>query len=289
MTLGELAHGDDSAIRNRTVLLPPSVGGLSTAGMLNNKAHFDTAIPYDVADQCLDSDGASRRQRVWDDDTRPAGMRLIRTIDLGNEVDEIADAEDGVSQRNWRWFVRPRSADDDGSRAAMQRQELEPHLKSARDFATAIVEKIGLQEAEATAVVHAAAWHDLGKQRERWQRSIHNSEYPNLVLAKSGGKMWPTELSGYRHEFGSLLDISKDGARASVLKALTPDAQDLVLHLIAAHHGRARPHFPADEAFDPEREQARADEMAREVPRRFARLQRRYPSPRRSASFACGE
>jgi CRISPR-associated endonuclease/helicase Cas3 len=244
--------------------------------MLNSKAHFDTAIPYDLADQWLDTDGAPRRQRVWDDDSRPAGMRLVQTIDLGIEADEIADVQDGVVQRYWRWFVRPRSADDDGSRAAMQRQELEPHLRSARDFATAIVEKIGLQEAEATAVVHAAAWHDLGKQRERWQRSIHNFEYPNLVLAKSGGKMWSAELSGYRHEFGSLLDIWNDRARTSEFTALTADAQDLVLHLIAAHHGRARPHFPPDEVFDPEREEATADEMAREVPRRFARLQCRY-------------
>src|SRR5262249_8028453 len=39
-TLGELAQGDDSAMRNRTVLLPPSVGGLTATGMLDNKAGF---------------------------------------------------------------------------------------------------------------------------------------------------------------------------------------------------------------------------------------------------------
>jgi CRISPR-associated endonuclease/helicase Cas3 len=49
-----------------------------------------------------------------------------------------------------------------------------------------------------------------------------------------------------------------------------------VLHLIAAHHGRARPHFPAEEVFDPERSQEVVAAMVRETPRRFARLQRRY-------------
>lgn len=49
-----------------------------------------------------------------------------------------------------------------------------------------------------------------------------------------------------------------------------------MLHLIAAHHGRARPHFPTEEAFDPERPLADADALATETPRRFARLQRKY-------------
>jgi len=54
------------------------------------------------------------------------------------------------------------------------------------------------------------------------------------------------------------------------------EMKDLVLHLFAAHLGRARPHFTLDEALDPERPSSDAETLAMETPRRFARLQRRY-------------
>ena len=121
----------------------------------------------------------------------------------------------------------------------------------------------------------AARLHDLGKKREVWQRSIGNPS-PNDCHAKSGDQWKPRDICpDYRHEFGSLLDALGE----EEFKALKdcPEMQDLVLHLIAAHHGRARPHFPIDEAFDPApgRTQAAAA-MAGEVARRFGRLQRRY-------------
>jgi len=92
------------------------------------------------------------------------------------------------------------------------------------------------------------------------------------VLAKSGGNVLSIEITSYRHEFGSLIDVSGDPDFCQ----LTPDVQDLVLHLIAAHHGRARPHFTIDEAFDPEHTEKASAQIAREVPRRFARLQQKY-------------
>jgi CRISPR-associated endonuclease/helicase Cas3 len=97
------------------------------------------------------------------------------------------------------------------------------------------------------------------------------------ILAKSGRGGRIKALEGYRHEFGSLLDLLNEQSECrKEFNQLTGDQQDLVLHLIAAHHGRARPHFALDEAFDPEHPIEEADKIAREVPRRFARLQRKY-------------
>jgi CRISPR-associated endonuclease/helicase Cas3 len=94
-------------------------------------------------------------------------------------------------------------------------------------------------------------------------------------LAKSGGRMQlPNFRTDYRHEFGSLLDVQNEDE----FKALKekPELQDLICHLIAVHHGRGRPHFPPEESFDPEPKGKNVGEIAAEVPRRFARLQRRY-------------
>src|SRR5204862_108536 len=94
-------------------------------------------------------------------------------------------------------------------------------------------------------------------------------------LAKSGKKKQPFGLQeDYRHEFGSLLDAVNQ--KEFVELEDKPDLRDLVLHLIATHHGRGRPHFPSDEAFDPEPNGQDAAAIAAEVPQRFARLQHRY-------------
>jgi CRISPR-associated endonuclease/helicase Cas3 len=209
---------------------------------------------------------------VWDEDAPPDGMRHVRTIDIRPE-DDGDDATGAAAGRIWRWYVRSRGADDDGSGAASVAQDLDAHLQTARAFAGELAQRLALEEPAASAVIFAAQRHDAGKYRALWQRSIGNRDFPSRVLAKSGDtKMRLLELSHYRHELGSLVDISRDPE----FRRLGPASQDLVLHMIAAHHGRARPHFSAEESFDPEHPDSVVRAAAREAPARFARLQRRY-------------
>ncbi|MGH9344759.1 MAG: type I-G CRISPR-associated helicase/endonuclease Cas3g [Terriglobia bacterium] len=265
-TLAELTGKDmKDRINHRTVLVPPGTGGLDK-GFLNGDSNEAT----DVADEWQDEKGNRRRMRVWDDDPVPNDMRLIRTIDTNPYVED--DGGETAIRRYWRWYELPRAGDTDGSKAARRAVEWGVHTDDVLDNATQIVRRLPLCEELQDAIILAARFHDLGKKRERFQRILGNMG-ATIVLAKSGKKRRPLGLKeDYRHEFGSLLDAQNEAEFSS----LSDEMRDLVLHLIAAHHGRGRPHFPLDEAFDPEPKGKDVSAIAAEVPRRFARLQRRY-------------
>lgn len=270
----------DLQLAGRTVILPPEAGGLKiTDGVSNGLFDGSNYVPeylnlYDVADMLEDGKG-SLRKRVWQGEDTPNGMALERKITFENPKDEDAEP-----MKVWRWFVRKPEAASEHSRIAYP---LQPHLDEVRDCASKIVERLRLPNDLANAVIYAAWFHDLGKRRERWQRSLGNIRYPFEAYAKSGLLPDGTELRSrefckdYRHEFGSLLDmLDEKHQNHAEFMTLSHDTRDLVLHLVAAHHGRARPHFPVDEADDPERNGQATAALAIEIPRRFARLQRKY-------------
>lgn len=226
-------------LSNCTILLPPEAGGLER-GFFDGDVEFDESRRgiYDVSDRWKDQTGSQLRCRIWDSEELPANMRLIRTIDIRPDVDyDDQDDELKSKSRYWYWYIRSRLVEDDGSKTASKEQDLDVHLCLSESFARAIAAKIRLNGPEAMAVTLAARRHDLGKSRIIWQKSIGNIDYPGRVLAKSGAKMHPVYLGNFRHEFGSLLDV----AGIPEFIELDSDVQDLIMHLIAAHHGRARP------------------------------------------------
>lgn len=258
-TLGDLADKQrKDRINNCTILLPPSVGGL-TGGMLDCASEWAN----DVSDIV---DGSERRIRIRTNaperEAKTAGMRRVRSIALVNS--ENGDEEPA----RWDWYE---SVSLEGGRTAARPVLLTTHVEDVVNEATRIVSALPLPPQIRAAVIVAARLHDHGKRRERFQRTLGNRQYPDVLLAKAGrnGARLPEP---FRHEFASLLDAQVDEA----FKALDDDMQDLVLHLIAAHHGRGRPHFDVDEAFDPDAQSIDTETLAIEVPRRFARLQRAF-------------
>jgi CRISPR-associated endonuclease/helicase Cas3 len=243
-------------IADRIVLLPPTAGGLSR-GMLDGESAFANDVSK------IDDPKSERRTRVWSDDTAPPEldrMRLVRSI--------VVEEDDDGEPRSWNWYKQKPFED---TRTAQKPVCWEVHVGDVERHTNRILSGLSFPDDIAKAIRLAAKLHDHGKRRSQFQFTLGNRTYPQLVLAKSGraGAILPEP---YRHEFGSLADAAKD----TEFQRLSSEMQDLVLHLIAAHHGRARPSFLPDEVYDPDITQVEADELASEVPRRFARLQRKY-------------
>lgn len=262
-TLGDVIEGDADDLNYLTVILPPTAGGLNSQGMLDEKA---TQRVDDVADEWYSDKERTHRQRIRLDsddgefDQKTEGMHPVFRIDFAP-----SDGDEEDEEKVRLWFVKA----NQGDKSAKKPVRWEVHVKDVEDRTAEIVDSLPLGDLR-EAVKLAAKYHDHGKKRKVFQAVLGNTD-PKVWLAKSGKKGGRVKEQ-YRHEFGSLLDVAKEPD----FQALTDDQKELVLHLIAAHHGRACPHFPPDEAFDPERPQQLADEMAAKVPQRFARLQRKY-------------
>ena len=256
----------------RTLILPPSAGGLSR-GLLDQKS--------DNADDVSEQWFINKRQcriRIWDDQNPPVGMVLMRTIDTDPNSDELETLiGESNKHRFWHWFMIPRYAEN-SARSSKRPVTFNDHTEAVVECATELVKNLGLPEDLQQVVVASAKYHDLGKQREIWQRSIGNPN-PGIWYAKSGipenGPRWrPQRLSYYRHEFGSLLDVSMSDSQSNEEFSQLPESmKELVLHLIASHHGYARPHFPVEKTVDPIHTQEAANEASMAVIRRFVYLQ----------------
>jgi len=298
-SLQDLLDGDRKTVESRidgaTILLPPYIGGLGDDGTLNGHARHrgDHRHGYDIVDKWLDEHQRVRRCRIWDDEESPKDMALVRTIDTNPGADEFIPYEDtpedfasgatghsGNKRRFWHWYIRPREAEE-VTPASVEPVGLSQHTNAVITRVARMAAELHLPPELQEAIRLAAEFHDLGKRRELWQRTIGNptpSEWYAKPGKPRGAPRWrPLPITAYRHEFGSLLDaLDPQQEHLERLQALSPDMQDVVLHLVAAHHGYARPHFAAEGICDPDYPQRVADDLNVEVMRRYARLQRRF-------------
>jgi CRISPR-associated endonuclease/helicase Cas3 len=147
-------------------------------------------------------------------------------------------------------------------------QLLEDHHSSAERHARRLAAAIGLPDNYTEALGIAARLHDAGKQSRHWQRAFNAKG--DGIYAKTQGPFFSSRLGGYRHEFGTLAHTEHDEA----FRHLPPELQELVLHLIAAHHGRARPIIAIEGCDDAPPSVLKT--RARDVALRFARLQKQW-------------
>lgn len=281
-------------IRNSMIVLPASAGGY-------DGRFVDPAAKSAVVDVTEESQPSSRarRRRLWVRSGRvsmtaagssDADPRLLVDVDT-TEDELIAEAETAARillGSGWRLIGGAGNAhtgvvvaredrraveeaeDDDASLSFRGPVLLDRHLGDARSKAEALCDRLAVPADLRNAVVEAAGQHDLGKDRPWWQRAVGRVDRP--PVAKSGQSRFDHTINrGYRHELGSVADLES----AAALRSFDdPSLAELCLHLVAAHHGHARPGFRA-EAAGPLRTDAVKRAFA-ETPARFARMQATY-------------
>lgn len=164
---------------------------------------------------------------------------LLASVAPGLEV-VFHDGPTSVPAEGWSgsvryWLARRELLSaDSGDLASLSRCDrlLTEHLDLAGRAARALVAHLPLSGSLDKAVVRAACEHDRGKAWRIWQSAIgRRGATADTALAKSASSRFDHRINdGYRHELGSVVDR---GAQLSIVER----------HLVASHHGWARPGF----------------------------------------------
>lgn len=253
----------ETALRDATLWVDVRLGGLSD-GLLDDAA---TAPVEDVtqAGTAADPGPVPFRVRRTDNPEEPAAPGWRQEARL-----VLKRAEEGVVT----WLivdslVSQQAGSEEGRSSAMHPQRLSEHQEWAEAAARALAGALKLSAEQTEMLAVAARLHDEGKQAARWQQALHAPNRGCPPYAKTLGRPDLATLGGYRHEFGSLPHAEAHPR----WKALPPDLQELCLHLVAAHHGAARPLIRTDGADEPP---SKAVERARAVALRYAALSEQW-------------
>ncbi len=280
--LADMKKGDLAQhITHHRVVVPATFGGLDRdTGLLNKKAAPFDGLPLDTI-----KDEDTQKQlgfRVRKEKSESGEWRIDYRFTPNPEADEEETGSEIIVEV-WRGGGdAPLVGDPAITRTS---QKLRDHLEDVAREAETLAERLNLSNHLRKALILAAHLHDLGKAHHRWQQAMNGDpQHPLAKTTGGNGRM----LGGFRHEFASVLDVTvpdkikrftspihhslADGFR-NQLESLTEEERDLALHLVAAHHGRARPLMPdIDDTLPPSAVKPHVQAIAL----RFATLQKRY-------------
>lgn len=284
---GKSVQNDKESIRrqlaNQTLVVDARLGGLSS-GLLDDKA--DETQSADAADSVPTGEWIEFSNKNTQDDIDPIPSFQI----FDRSADELKEQSKSLfADPIWKacyqlpiqlpdqdepsrfLIVRKyrKAVTSEESRSTIGLRSLEVHLQDTETEVKRLAKRLELPADLTLALRIAARNHDLGKNCDRWQNAFSAPEY-GRPYAKTPGPFRNSLLDGYRHECGSLPLVAKD----LEFSKLDEGMQELTLHLVAAHHGFARPVIQTAGAEDapPSALVARA----REVALRFARVQQEW-------------
>lgn len=278
LRLGDLIFDDDEKadakeredtlnrdLFDRTLVVDVRLGGLGSDGLLDDEK--DEAPPT--------ADAGADARSSW----RAIVKFAVRESDSSTRTHEeswrerfrfpIGLSPDGAPTR---WLIVDKLRHDaatEDDRSAGHDQLLLEHQTWTEKRAADIAARIGLPELYADVLKLAARLHDEGKQATKWQRAFNAKR--DGIYAKTLGPLNVAALDGYRHEFGSIPHVLHS---ERFLNLGGDDLMDLALHLVAAHHGFARPVISMRGCDDAP--PSALEKRALDIALRFSRLQKQW-------------
>lgn len=258
-------------LANATLLVDTRLGGLGDHGLLDDSS--DTArdvttqsapdgsrpVPFRVRHVVRDAEHESEESDATGARWRTELSITVKRSDAGDETEwlEIQSLADA-----------PAASEEGRAVGATRAQSLDDHEEWTERAARRIAANVGVPSEYATVLALAARLHDEGKRARRWQQAFR-APSEGGPYAKTTSRPNLRVLGRYRHELGSLPYAERDER----VRALPADLRDLCLHLIASHHGFARPVIRIDGADEPPSKLA---QRAQDIALRFTRLEKHW-------------
>jgi CRISPR-associated endonuclease/helicase Cas3 len=260
VTARDIANKDardtlERELKDATLIVDARIGGLR-AGLLD----LESDKAAEVAAGLVRFKVTRTRSETPSSDEWREELRL--PVDWNEGEDEpiewlVVESRDGT----------PAESEEGRSVSPKHAQKLDEHHSWTEDAARGLATRLNLPPEYVELLGIAARLHDEGKRAPNWQRAFRAKS--DAAYAKTTSRPLLSILGNYRHEIGSLPRAEKDAA----VIALPPALRELCLHLIAAHHGNARPLLRTEGAEEPPRLLA---VRAQEIALRFARLEKRW-------------